>query len=415
MTDWKTLLQRYRKPLPAFLALTALLLAAGLWWWTGRGSGEPFYLTEPVRRGDISHTISATGEVKAAHLVTVGAQVSGQITRLHVNVGQQVLKGDLLAEINSTKQKNQLETDRARLQSYQAQLESKKISLRVAERQYKRGKNLHAGDAASREDLENAETALALAKAEVAALEAQVRETTLAVDTDAENLGYTRITAPLDGTVVSVPVDEGQTVNAAQTTPTIVQIADLNKMEIWLEISEGDIPSVSPGMEMSYTILGEPDTRRTAVIDSIDPGLTTLSDGSYETSSSGVSGSSGSSSSSSSDTAVYYYARAVVDNNDAHLHIGMTAQASITAATHKGVLLAPLLAVENAAGGRFVRVLDADGKVQTRPVTTGLTDGVRVEIRSGLENGAKVIVGELTQAQVEASEQRRGPGPGGPH
>ena len=249
----------------------------------------------------------------------------------------------------------------------------------------------------------------------MAALEAQVRETTLAVDTDAENLGYTRITAPLDGTVVSVPVDEGQTVNAAQTTPTIVQIADLNKMEIWLEISEGDIPSVSPGMEMSYTILGEPDTRRTAVIDSIDPGLTTLSDGSYETSSSGVSGSSGSSSSSSSDTAVYYYARAVVDNNDAHLHIGMTAQASITAATHKGVLLAPLLAVENAAGGRFVRVLDADGKVQTRPVTTGLTDGVRVEIRSGLENGAKVIVGELTQAQVEASEQRRGPGPGGPH
>ena len=79
------------------------------------------------------------------------------------------------------------------------------------------------------------------------------------------------------------------------------------------------------------------------------------------------------------------------------------------------MLLAPLLAVENAAGGRFVRVLDADGKVQTRPVTTGLTDGVRVEIRSGLENGAKVIVGELTQAQVEASEQRRGPGPGGPH
>lgn len=140
-------------------------------------------------------------------------------------------------------------------------------------------------------------------------------------------------------------MDEGQTVNAAQTTPTIVQIADLNKMEIWLEISEGDIPSVSPGMEMSYTILGEPDTRRTAVIDSIDPGLTTLSDGSYETSSSGVSGSSG-----SVVTFFLGYGRVLLcplrswTTTTPHLHIGMTAQASITAATHKGVLLAPLLA-----------------------------------------------------------------------
>lgn len=414
MTDWKTLLQKYKKRLAA-AALAVLILAAAFWWWAGRGNGAPFYLTEPAVIGDISHTISATGEVKAAHLVTVGAQVSGQITKLHVTVGQQVLKGDLLAEINSTKQKNQLETDKALLQSYKAQLESKKISLRVAERQYQREKKLHAGDAASREDLENAETALALAKAEVAALEAQVRETTLAVDTDTENLGYTRITAPLDGTVVSVPVDEGQTVNAAQTTPTIVQIADLNKMEIWLEISEGDIPSVSPGMEMSYTILGEPDMARTAVINSIDPGLTTLSDGSYETSTSGTSGSSSSSSSSSSDTAVYYYARAAVDNGDAHLHIGMTAQASITTATRKGVTLVPLLAVESAPGGRQVRVLEADGAVRPRPVTTGLSDGVRVEIRSGLREGEKVVSGELTQAQVEASEQRHGPGPGGPH
>ncbi len=162
---------------------------------------------------------------------------------------------------------------------------------------------------------------------------------------------------------------------------------------------------------MSYTILGEPDMARTAVINSIDPGLTTLSDGSYETSTSGTSGSSSSSSSSSSDTAVYYYARAAVDNGDAHLHIGMTAQASITTATRKGVTLVPLLAVESAPGGRQVRVLEADGAVRPRPVTTGLSDGVRVEIRSGLREGEKVVSGELTQAQVEASEQRHGPGP----
>ena len=141
-------------------------------------------------------------------------------------------------------------------------------------------------DAASKESLEDAENAYALAKAEVTELESQIRQARIAVNTDEVNLGYTRITAPLDGTIVSVPVDEGQTVNANQTTPTIVQIADLDKMEIKIEISEGDITAVKPGMPITYTILSNPETEYKATLTSIDPGLTMLTDGSYKTTSS---------------------------------------------------------------------------------------------------------------------------------
>lgn len=397
--------------------LGALLVGAGLALgpvlWTG-GTSRPdiIYLSDEARRSAVRHVVNATGEIKAAQLVTVGAQVSGQIVKIHAQVGQMVNKGELIAEINATTQQNQLETDKALLQSYQERLESKKISRRVAERQYRREKALRAREAASQEDLESAETAWALARAEVAELEALVRQTELAVNTDMENLGYTRITAPLAGTVVSVPVEEGQTVNAVQSTPTIARIADLDRMEICLEISEGDIPSVRPGMAVYYTILGEPDVSAHAVLTSIDPGLTTLSDGSYESSS---SSSSASSSSSSSGTAVYYYGKALVDNGDGRLRIGMTVQAVIVTAEKADALTVPLLAVEDGPEGKIVQVLADNGGTEARKVITGLSDGVRMEIADGLREGEKVVAGRVTREEMDARTELRGPGPGGPH
>lgn len=390
------------------MALAVAVLAVDLGLWTS-GTSRPdiIYLSDAARRSAVRHVVNATGEVKAAQLVTVGAQVSGQIVKIHVRVGQMVNKGELIAEINATTQQNQLETDKALLQSYQERLESKKISRRIAERQYRREKALRAREAASQEDLESAETAWALARAEVAELEALVRQTELTVNTDMENLGYTRITAPLAGTVVSVPVEEGQTVNAAQSTPTIAQIADLGRMEICLEISEGDIPAVRPGMAVSYTILGEPDVSAHAVLTSIDPGLTTLSDGTYESSSS--------SSSSSSGTAVYYYGKALVDNGDARLRIGMTVQAVIVTAEKADALTVPLLAVEDGPEGKIVQVLADNGGTEARRVVTGLSDGVRMEIVDGLREGEKVVAGRVTREEMDARTELKGPGPGGPH
>lgn len=234
-------------------------------------------------------------------------------------------------------------------------------------------------------------------------IESLIRQMRITVNTDEVNLGYTRITAPLDGTVVSVPVDEGQTVNANQTTPTIVQIADLGKMEIKIEISEGDITSVKPGMAIEYTILAEPETVYRATLTSIDPGMTTLTDGSYKSAGSGSSLSS----SSSSDSAVYYYGNAIINNENGPLRIGMTTQNTIAVAAARGVLVAPVVAVRRGDKGRFVRVLAPDGTVERREVVTGLADGVDVEIVSGLREGEAVITAELTQEEIQAETQRR--------
>ena len=283
------------------IAALAVAAAVAAWYVLRMDQGDGMaYLTEPVTIGNITRTVNATGEVGAVQLVSVGAQVGGQIKKLHVVLGQDVKKGDLIAEIDSVPQLNQLETDKARLQSYESQLAAKKVALKIAKTKYDREMQLKKRDAASKESLEDAENAYALAKAEVTELESQIRQARIAVNTDEVNLGYTRITAPLDGTIVSVPVDEGQTVNANQPTPTIVQIADLDKMEIKIEISEGDITAVKPGMPITYTILSNPETEYKATLTSIDPGLTTLTDGSYKTTSSTGSSASSSSSSSSS-------------------------------------------------------------------------------------------------------------------
>ena len=390
-----------------------LMLAVGgvlAFWLLPPSDDVMVYLTEPVVRGDIVKQVTATGEVSAVQLVSVGAQVSGQIKKLHVKLGQEVHQGDLIAEIDSVAQLNQLNTDKAKLNSYEAQLAAKKITLRVAETQYERTKKLRAKDAASREALEDAENALALAKAEVTLLESQILQTQIAVETDALNLSYTQITAPLDGTVVSVPVDEGQTVNANQTTPTIVQIANLNDMELRIEISEGDISSVKPGMPIEYTILSQPENVYTATLTSIDPGLTTLTDGSYKSTSSG-GGSSSSSSSSSSSEAIYFYGKAHIDNKNGPLRIGMTTQNVITVAKAENALLVPITSISSGPRGKIVHVLGDNGLPHKRSVTTGITDGVHTEIISGLQEGDNVIIAQLTREEREMELSRRGPRP----
>ncbi len=367
------------------------------------------YLTEPVIVGNIVKTVNASGELGAVQLVSVGAQVSGQIKKLHVKLGQKVSKGDLLAEIDSESQLNQLATDKARLQSYQSQLVAKKIALKIAQTQYNREVQLKKRDAASRASLEDAENTLALAKAEVDEVESQIKQTQISVSTDEVNLGYTRITAPLDGTVVSVSVDEGQTVNANQTTPTIVQIADLDHLENQIEISEGDISVVKPGMPITYSILSDPETRYHTTLTSIDPGLTTLTDGSYKTTS---TSSSQSSSSSTSSEAIYYYGKALIDNQEGLFRIGMTTQNVITVAEAKEAVLAPVVSVRPKDGKKVVYILQADGSVEEREVTTGISDGIHTQILSGLKGGESVITAQLSQQEIVAETQkRRGPGP----
>ena len=383
-------------------AVIVLVLASLLFWITTR-EDDVTYMTEKVRTGNISQVVEATGEVAAVNLVSVGAQVSGQSKKLYVVLGQEVKQGEMIAEIDSQTQENTLNTDKAKLDNYKAQLEARKIILAISRKQYDRERILIKTNSTSQQNLENARDAYATAKANVNEMESLIRQTQIAINTDETNLGYTKIRAPLNGTIVSVPVEEGQTVNANQTTPTIVQIANLNDMEIDIEISEGDITKVKPGMKIDYPILSEPNTVFHARLDSIDPGLTTLTDGSYDKSSSSTS------SSSSSNEAVYYYGRAYVDNPEGKLRIGMLTQNTIHVSSAENVLIVPSITISSQQGKHFVRVLTDKKKVEKREVETGISDGVFTEIKSGLNDGEQVISSEVSKGEQigETSRMRR--------
>lgn len=373
--------------------LAVAALAAGMWWWL-KPKNEINYLTEPVVRTSIAQTVSATGEISAAQLVDVGAQASGQIKKLHVTLGQQVKKGDLIAEIDSTSQLNNLNTNKAKLDTYQAQLVSAEIALRSADKKYQREQALWKEDATSREALEDAQDAFAAAKASVAELKSSIRQTQIAINTAEADLGYTRITAPMDGTVVAIPVEEGQTVNANQTTPTIVQVADLSTMLNKMQIAEGDVNKVKAGMKLTFTTLSQPDNVREATLESIDPGLTTMSQGSYTTST------------DTTDSAIYYYARSLVPNKDNVLHIGMTTENTITINQAEKVLAVPKLAVKQRGGKQYVRVLGENKQPQEKEITTGLSDNMSTEVKSGLSEGENVIISEAAAGETSDSVGR---------
>ena len=394
-----------------FLAglLILLLCAGGIWYWRKNADDRSGinYLTETVRRGEILATVNASGELDAMVSVDVGAQVSGQIEKLYVELGRQIKKGDLIAEIDSTTQRNELEKSKAQLASYEAQLAARKVTRDVAQARYNREVKLRSTDSTSRENLESAQQTLASAKADVAEMESQIVQARLAVSTAETNLGYTRISAPLDGTVVSIPVEEGQTVNANQTTPTIVKIADLSRMENKIEISEGDITRVAPGMPVIYTILSEPDISFRARLDSIDPGNTSVTNAGAT--------SSGSSSSSSSNEAVYYYGKSIVSNEDGRLRIGMTTQNTIVVSRAQDVLIVPSIVLEKrTARGRtsyFVQVLTPAGTVEERAVETGVSDNLNTQIVSGLAEGERVVSSMMSQAEEAAASVAKMRGP----
>lgn len=360
------------------------------------------YITEAVKRGVVRQTVSATGELSSSHLVEVGAQATGQIKKLHVRLGQQIKKGDLIAEIDSTTQKNELAANRAKLETFQAQLESAKIALNSADKKYRREKALWAENATSKEELESAQDVYAEAKAKITELQSSIKQTQIAINTAETDLGYTRIVAPMDGTVVALPVEEGQTINAVQSSPTIIHLADLRTMLNKMQIAEGDITKVKSGQKIQFTILSEPDAPIEAVLESIDPAQTKVSNS---------TDSSVGTSTDSSESAVYYYARALVPNPEGKLSIGMTTQNTVYIHNAENVLTVSALAVKKREGKSYVRILDAEGKEEEKEIQTGLRDSVLVEVKSGLKEGDKVIVSEMNAADQapETKGRRRGP------
>ena len=390
MSDIRIIKQMKKKWVKRFVwLLVVVVLVAVVWSLFFKPKDQMNFVTDDVRRSDIMQTVNATGEIAAAQLVDVGAQASGQIKKLYVKLGQQVKKGDLIADIDSTTQLNTLNTNKAKLDTYRAQLVSAQIALKMKQRAFDRERALMGQDATSKTDFDNAQDNLAAARANVAELKSQIRQTQIAINTSEADLGYTRITAPMDGTVVSIPVEEGQTVNSSQNTPTIVQLADLSKMLNKMQIAEGDMSKVKAGMHLTFTTLADNNKVRKATLEAVDPGLTKMSQGSYDTST------------DTTDTAIYYYARALVPNDDGTLHIGMTTQNNIFVKSVKNVLTVSNQAIRHNRGKKVVKVLGDNQQVQEKQIETGITDGMRTEVKSGLKEGDRVVLSALSKADAK--------------
>ena len=378
------------------LSLLIIFIGGSSFFLFHKSGSDIAYITEPVKRQNVQKVVNATGEVRAIELVTVGAQVSGEIENLYVSIGQNVKKGDLIAEIDSTTQQNEVDINKAKLDSYQAQLNAAKVSLEITDKQYKRAQTLKKRNAVSDEDLENAEDAYETAKAKVIELEASIKETEISLSTAETNLGYTKITAPLDGTIVSVPVKQGQTINAAMDTPAIVQIADLTQMEILIEISEGDISNIKPGVKVTYSVLSDLNEIYETTLRSIDPGLTLLTNNEYTEV-------------VESSEAIYYYGRLVVPNNEGKLRIGMTTQNVIYVENADNVLTVPVTAIKSNGNQKYVEILTPTG-VQKKTVIMGVSDGLNVEIKEGVNEGDEIILAYMSSAEISSKLSNvRGP------
>lgn len=392
-----------RKKLLKYALLGALVIALG-----GYGIYRftyvepPTYMTALPSTRDIKQQVYATGTVAGKVEVDVGAQVSGQIQKLYVERGDRVKRGDLLCEIDPEIQQNDLRRAQAEEKLIAAQIASKEAQIKMLKSEHQRQQRLLKNDATTSQSAEQAEAEYEMALADLDALKAQYDQAVISVDDATTNLGYTRIVAPMDGTVYAIPVEEGQTVNANQTTPTILKLATLDTMTVEAEISEADVVKVQPGMPCRFTIMGLPNRYFEANLRSIDPAPAS------------AESTSTNSSTSSSTEAIYYNALLDVDNSEGILRIDMTAEVEITIAEVKGVKAIPIAAVQNesADGTATVYQLLAQGQINPITVKLGIRDDQYVEVTNAdFDDSQPLVIGDdvATAAAAAANTRRRGP------
>ncbi|MBX8802196.1 efflux RND transporter periplasmic adaptor subunit [Ochrobactrum sp. MR28] len=375
-----------------FWLLVIAGLAAVLYYFTADyfKTEAPQVMTATVRKGDIETTVLATGILKPARLVAVGAQASGRVLSLSVKAGQQVKKDDLIAQIDATTQQNELRKAKADEVRNQADRTDKIAKLELAKQDLTRQQQMISRNAISRADYDKAVSAVKSAEAQIALSDAQIVASKIAVETAEANLGYTQIRAPIDGTILATVVQEGQTVNAVQSAPTIAIIGQLDTMTVEADISEADVINVKEGQDLYFTIPGQSDKRYTAKLETLEPAPQSIvSDKSFGTSSSA-------SSSTATASAIYYKGIFDIANPDGVLKTYMTAEIHIILGNAKDVLLVPSTALSepDKKGQITVSVMDKNGTITQKPVETGLNDKVMVEIRSGLSEGEKVVTGD---------------------
>jgi len=354
-----------------------LLLLAGALYGVQRWRGEA-PVDQPlarVERGDLEQVITAQGKLEPKEYVDVGAQVSGQLRDLHVELGDTVSRGQLIAEIDPRIYAARVEADRARLASLEAQLAEQQAQIVYARQVRDRNRGLIANNAVSREAFEESESTLRVTEARAASLRAQIDEGRSTLAGDETNLGYTKIYAPMDGTVASQTAREGQTLNANQTAPVILQIADLGTMTVRAQVAEADVPGVRPGMAVSFSTLGSLERRWQATVRQILPTPEVIND------------------------VVLYNVLADVDNRDGELMNGMSTQMFFHVASANDVPVIPTAALgqrlrnqDDGVGEAYEVQRLVDGRPVATPVKVGLMTRTQAEIRAGLAVGDQVAL-----------------------
>jgi macrolide-specific efflux system membrane fusion protein len=405
-----------RRRTAAFALIPLLVFAAAGTWWKLHPKADPAsrWMTATVTQGDVEDTVTALGNLQPKTYVDVGAQVSGQLMKIDVAVGQKVKRGDLLAEIDPTLAEAKVTADEAALANLQAQLVDKRAQLDLAQKQLTRQQNMMKDNATSEDALQIALTAVRSNKAQIAALEAQAKEAQSSLAADRASLGYTKIYAPMTGTVVSLTAQQGQTLNATQTAPVILRIADLATMTVWTQVSEADVPRLKLGMDAYFTTLGDQSQKWRGKLLQIQPTPDVV------------------------NNVVLYPALFDVANPEGKLMTQMSAQVFFVVAAVKNAVTLPVAALHqpgaHAAKGEvdpdmadpsagatgnevgaiagseagddakpyFVRVLGADGHATRRQVWIGVSNRVSAEVLDGLLPGDVVIVGRQSGSQTAA-------------
>lgn len=388
--------QRGRTRRWSVLLIAALAVVVGGWYFLGAnraGGQKNTFLAETVTRGDIEDSITAVGKLSALRSINVGAQVSGQLKSVKVQVGDHVEDNELVAEIDPAPSEKKVEIASAQLDNLKAQLQSKEAQLKLKEINATRQKSLLATRGVSQSTVDQANADLAMAEADVKALNAQIRQQEAQLASGKVELGYTKIYSPMAGTVVDQITKEGETLNAVQSAPTIITVADLSTMTVEAQVSEADISRLKLGMPVYFTLLGQPNKKFTGTLRQIKP------------------------TPQIENNVVLYYALFDVPNPTGELMVNMSAQVYFVTAHAEDVLLVPASALiakaddvsdtgqHHEPSSYNVKVVNSDGSVTEKPVEIGVRNRVQAEVKSGLNEGDKVIVTSASSMNDKANSR----------
>jgi len=377
---------------------TFLALLAGGWYWYSSAAQKPQNNAVPitVTRGNIEEVVTSQGKLEAKQYVDVGTQVSGQLKKIHVDIGDTVTKGQLLAEVDPRVYQAQLEAGEAHLNSLRAQQNQQKAAAVLAEQNLKRNQSLIAVNAVSQQALQETESQAAVARAQVESIGAQMQETQSNLTASRTNLGYTKIYAPMAGTVTTLPTKEGQTLNANQTAPTVLQVANLEVMTVRAQVAEADVSRLKANMPVYFTTLGKSEQRWAGKVRQVLPSPQIVND------------------------VVLYDVLIDVKNEARQLMSGMTAQVFFIFGKAENALIVPAevlnrpVAKEDNQNGKAYRVaVMTDSGREQRVIHVGLQTRTQAEVIDGLKEGEKIAVnrpaGSANQT-AQSNGQQRAPG-----